>query len=104
MQPGFSDHAWEDYLYWHETDRKQLERIDTLIEDIRRHPFTGIGKPEPLKHPLAGFWSRRIDDRHRLAHAVEALCDEFLTDHAVTFDDSDCVGVQVALDEFRDEP
>jgi toxin YoeB len=71
MQPRFADHAWEDYLYWHETDRKQLKRINTLIEDIRRHPFTGIGKPEPLKHQLAGFWSRRIDDRHRLVYAVE---------------------------------
>ena len=71
MQPRFSDQAWEDYLYWHETDRKQLERINTLSEDIRRHPFTGIGKPEPLKHQLSGFWSRRIDDRHRLVYAVE---------------------------------
>ena len=71
MQPRFADHAWEDYLYWHETDRKQLKRINALIEDIRRHPFTGIGKPEPLKHQLAGFWSRRIDDRHRLVYAVE---------------------------------
>lgn len=71
MQPRFADHAWEDYLYWHEADRKQLKRINALIEDIRRHPFTGIGKPEPLKHQLAGFWSRRIDDRHRLGYAVE---------------------------------
>ena len=71
MQPEFADHAGEDYLYWHETDRKQLKRINTLIEDIRRYPFTGIGKPEPLKHQLAGFWSRRIDDGHRLVYAVE---------------------------------
>lgn len=71
MQPRFADHAWEDYLYWHDSDRKQLKRINALIEDIRCHPFTSIGKPEPLKHQLSGFWSRRIDDRHRLVYAVE---------------------------------
>jgi toxin YoeB len=71
MQPKFSDHAWADYLYWFDTDRKQVKRINALIEDIRRHPFEGLGKPEPLKHQLSGFWSRRIDSTHRLVYAIE---------------------------------
>lgn len=76
MQQKFSDHAWDDYLYWHETDRKQVRRINILIEDIRRHPFEGIGKPEPLRHHLSGFWSRRIDGEHRLVYAIDG--DEIL--------------------------
>ncbi|ATE62242.1 Txe/YoeB family addiction module toxin [Thauera sinica] len=70
MPLKFADHAWDDYVYWSQHDRKVLKRINQLIEDIRRHPFEGIGKPEPLKHQLSGFWSRRTDDRHRLVYAI----------------------------------
>lgn len=66
----FSDHAWEDYLYWQNTDKKILHRINLLIKEIRRSPFKGIGKPEPLKHGFAGYWSRRINDEHRLIYKV----------------------------------
>lgn len=71
MRLIFSDHAWEDYLYWQRTDRKLLQRINTLIKETRRAPFEGIGKPEPLKHGLAGYWSRRINDEHRMIYKVE---------------------------------
>jgi toxin YoeB len=64
----FSSEAWDDYLYWQRHDRKTLQRINRLIEEIRRDPFTGIGKPEPLRHALAGYWSRRIDDEHRIVY------------------------------------
>lgn len=67
----FSTAAWEDYLYWQKTDKAILKRINQLIREIQREPFAGIGKPEPLKHQLAGFWSRRIDNCHRLVYAVE---------------------------------
>jgi len=67
----FSSNAWEDYLYWQSADKTILKRINRLIEEIKRDPFAGIGKPEPLKHHLSGFWSRRIDDRHRLVYAIE---------------------------------
>ena len=63
--------AWEEYLFWQTQDKKTLKRINQLIKDIRRNPFEGIGKPEPLKGNLAGFWSRRIDEKHRLVYAVE---------------------------------
>ncbi|MCI1193128.1 Txe/YoeB family addiction module toxin [Calidifontimicrobium sp. SYSU G02091] len=63
--------AWGDYLYWQSQDRKTLKRITALIQDAMRHPFEGIGKPEPLRENLAGFWSRRIDDTHRLVYTVE---------------------------------
>jgi toxin YoeB len=63
--------AWEDYVYWQGQDRKTLKRIDALIQDTMRHPFEGLGKPEPLRENLAGFWSRRIDDTHRLVYTVE---------------------------------
>jgi toxin YoeB len=63
--------AWEDYLYWQTQDRKTLKRINLLIQDALREPFAGIGKPEPLKENLAGFWSRRIDDSHRLVYCIE---------------------------------
>lgn len=76
MQKTFSDNAWDDYTYWAQHDRKVLKRINDLIKDIDRNPFEGIGKPEPLKHQLQGFWSRRIDDRHRLVYAVN--CDTIL--------------------------
>jgi len=68
----FSEHAWEDYLYWQRTDRKILQRINTLIKEIQRAPFEGVGKPEPLKHGLSRYWSRRINDEHRIVYRVEA--------------------------------
>jgi toxin YoeB len=64
----FRDQAWKDYLYWQQTDKKILKRINILIKDIQRDPFTGLGKPEQLKHQLTGFWSRRITDEHRLVY------------------------------------
>lgn len=64
--------AWADYLYWQKQDKKTLNRINQLIKDMSRNPFEGIGKPERLKGDLTGFWSRRIDDEHRLVYAVEA--------------------------------
>jgi len=67
----FSEHAWDDYLYWQKTDKSILKRINLLIQDIQRSPFEGIGKPEPLRHALSGFWSRRINDEHRLVYSVE---------------------------------
>lgn len=70
MKLIFSEHAWEDYLYWQQTDRKMLLRINALIKEIQRQPFEGIGKPEPLRHALAGYWSRRINDEHRLVYKV----------------------------------
>ena len=63
--------AWEDYLYWQAQDKKILKRINQLVKDISRNPFDGIGKPEPLKGNLTGFWSRRIDEEHRLVYVVE---------------------------------
>lgn len=65
---SFTDTAWADYLYWQTQDKKTLKRINTLIKDCVRSPFDGIGKPEPLKHTLQGYWSRRIDDTHRLVY------------------------------------
>ena len=63
--------AWEDYLYWQLQDKKTLKKINALIKDISRNPFEGIGKPEPLKESLTGYWSRRIDETHRLVYVVE---------------------------------
>ena len=71
MKLVFSEHAWDEYLYWQNADKKMLKRINTLIRDIQRMPFEGIGKPEPLKHGLAGYWSRRITDEHRIVYKVE---------------------------------
>jgi toxin YoeB len=68
----FSDNAWEDYLYWQKTNKKILRRINTLIKEIKHNPFEGIGKPEPLKHALSGYWSRRINEEHRLVYKVSA--------------------------------
>ena len=70
MKLIFSDHAWDDYLYWQKTDKKILRRINTLIKETKRNPFEGIGKPEPLKHALSGYWSRRITDEHRFVYKV----------------------------------
>jgi toxin YoeB len=67
----FEDHGWEDYASWLQNDRKMVTRINKLIEDILRDPFTGIGKPEPLRYHLPGAWSRRIDDEHRLVYVVK---------------------------------
>ena len=71
MKLIFSDEAWEDYLYWQEQDERMMERINKLIRETKRQPFTGVGKPEPLKHALSGFWSRRITDEHRMVYRVE---------------------------------
>ncbi len=68
----FTDEAWSDYLYWQETDKKMLHKINELIKVILRTPFQGIGKPEPLRHQLKGFWSRRIDLSNRLVYEVRA--------------------------------
>ena len=70
MRLIFSQEAWDDYLHWQKTDRKLLNRVNLLIRQILRSPFEGIGKPEPLKHGLAGYWSRRINDEHRLVYKV----------------------------------
>ena len=70
MKLIFAEAAWEDYLYWQKTDKKILNRINTLIKDITRSPFEGIGKPEPLKHALSGYWSRRINDEHRIVYKI----------------------------------
>jgi toxin YoeB len=67
MKLIFAEVAWEDYLYWQQQDKRMVERI----KEVQREPFTGIGKPEPLKHALAGFWSRRITDEHRLVYRVD---------------------------------
>jgi toxin YoeB len=67
----FSEKAWEDYLYWQKTDRRILVRINNLIREIQREPFSGIGKPEPLRHALAGYWSRRINDEHRIIYKIQ---------------------------------
>lgn len=71
MKIVFSEHAWEDYLYWQKTNRKMVERINALIKDILRSPFEGSGKPEALKHALSGYWSRRINDEHRMVYKVQ---------------------------------
>ncbi|WP_434341116.1 Txe/YoeB family addiction module toxin [Motilimonas cestriensis] len=68
---SWTDDAWDDYLYWQTQDKKTLKRINKLINDVKRSPFEGIGKPEPLKESLSGFWSRRIDDTNRLVYAVD---------------------------------
>ena len=70
MNVVFSAHAWEDYQHWCETDRKTLLRLNKLIEECRRHPFKGSGKPEPLRGELTGLWSRRINQRDRLVYRV----------------------------------
>lgn len=76
MRLIFADSAWDDYLHWQQHDRRMVERINRLIRDTEREPFAGIGKPEPLKHALAGYWSRRINDEHRMVYRIDgdALC------------------------------
>jgi len=68
----FATHAWDDYLYWQKTDKKMVKRINLLIKSIQRSPFDGIGKPEPLKHALSGYWSRRLNDEHRIIYKVDS--------------------------------
>ncbi len=75
MKIIFSEAAWDDYLYWQKTDKKVVQRINELIKTAIRTPFSGIGKPEPLKHGLKGYWSRRINDEHRLVYKVK---DDFI--------------------------
>ena len=68
---SWTDEAWNSYVYWQTQDKKTLKRINKLISDVKRSPFEGIGKPEPLKENLSGFWSRRIDDTNRLVYTVD---------------------------------
>lgn len=70
MTLTFSSKAWEDYLYWQKTDKAILKRINSLIKEIQRDPYDGIGKPESLRHGLSGYWSRRINDEHRIVYKV----------------------------------
>jgi len=67
---SWAENAWDDYLYWQKTDKKILKRINTLIKDIKCHPFNGLGDPEPLKHNWTGYWARRINREHRLVYKV----------------------------------
>ncbi len=71
MKLIWSESSWEDYLYWQKQDRRILRKINTLLKEIARHPFEGLGKPEPLKHTLQGCWSRRINDEHRLVYKID---------------------------------
>ena len=71
--------AWEDYLYWQTQDKKTLKRVNAIIKDIERDNFSGIGKPEPLKGELSGFWSRRIDDANRLVYRISSDIIEILS-------------------------
>lgn len=71
MRLVLAEQAWEDYLHWQKTDKRVLKRINTLINETARTPYSGTGKPEALKHALAGYWSRRITDEHRFVYRVE---------------------------------
>ncbi len=68
---SWAENAWDDYLYWQNTDKKTLKRINALIKDILRHPFEGMGDPEPLKYNWLGYWSRRIDREHRIVYKTD---------------------------------
>ena len=70
MKYIFVDESWEDYLYWQKTNKKILKRINDILKDIARNPHSGIGKPEPLKHHLSGYWSRRINSEHRIVYKI----------------------------------
>ncbi|MFC0181016.1 Txe/YoeB family addiction module toxin [Thorsellia kenyensis] len=70
MNITFSDQAWEDYIYWQKIDKRLTKKINDLIKEIKRTPFEGTRKPEPLKHNLAGFWSRRINEEHRIIYEI----------------------------------
>ena len=78
MKKIWFNRAWDDYLYWQSENKQILKRINQLIKDIERNPFRGIGKPEPLKGELSGFWSRRIDNVHRLVYRINGEFIEFL--------------------------
>ena len=71
MKLIFADEAWEDYRYWQKQDKRMIERINKLIRETMSEPFSGVGKPEPLKHALAGFWSRRITEEHRMVYKID---------------------------------
>jgi len=71
MIVSWAENAWKDYLYWQSTDKKILKKVSVLIKDIKRHPFEGTGKPEPLKEPWSSYWSRRINLEHRLIYKVK---------------------------------
>jgi len=71
MKKLWTDRAWDDYLYWQTQDKKTLRKLNKLIADIERNPFEGIGKPEPLKHDLSGWWSRHIDDANRIIYRIK---------------------------------
>lgn len=71
MTKSWTDDAWEQYEYWEEQDKKTLRRIKRLLKDIDRNGYSGIGKPEPLSGDLAGYWSRRIDDKNRIVYKIE---------------------------------
>ena len=71
MKLIFSENAWDDYLYWQRNNPKLLKRINSLLKDIQRQPFEGVGKPEPLKHNFSRYWSRRITDEHRIIYKIE---------------------------------
>lgn len=71
MKLIWSDNAWGDYLYWQENDKKMVKRVNSLIKDINKTPFTGLGKPEPLKHNWSGYWSRRINHSDRLIYKIQ---------------------------------
>lgn len=70
MKLVFSEQAWGDYLYWQQTDQKLVQRVNDLIKEITRTPHSGAGKPEPLRHALSGYWSRRINEEHRIVYKI----------------------------------
>ena len=72
MKLTFLEDGWGDYLYWQKNDIKTLKRVNDLIKDVQRNPFRGIGKPEPLKFSMSGFWSRRINSEHRLVYKIQS--------------------------------
>ena len=71
MKKIFSDRAWDDYLYWQKNDKRILKKVNELLRDIERNQNEGTGKPEPLKHSLSGFWSRRVNEEHRLVYRIK---------------------------------
>lgn len=79
MDISFTPEAWDDYLYWHSTDKDNFKKINELIKEIQRTPFAGKGKPEPLKYDLKGFWSRRINQEHRLVYRIADTAIEIIS-------------------------
>ena len=79
MNKVWSDDAWEEYIAWQMQDKQTLKRINLLLKDVERHPFEGIGKPEPLRGELSGFWRRRIDEKNRLLYRVSRDSSEILS-------------------------